>query len=475
MNLRSLISSAVIILILIVQVIGGPGCANIVPPAGGPRDSIPPQLTGANPSDSSRNFTGSRIVFSFDEYVEIQSVTENLIVSPVPRVFPQVDHRLNTITLRLRDTLERNTTYSLNFGDAIKDINEGNIMKGFTYTFSTGPYIDSLELRGRVILAQSGRIDTTLTVMLHTSPEDSAVIKQKPRYMAKLDSRGYFHFKNLPPATFYVYALKDETGALRYLDDRKLFAFADGPVTMNAKTDTITLYAYSVEPTVQSAPLPGLPSGVRIKGRDNTQDKRLRFVTNLSNDMQDLLSELIISFDFPLKNYDSAKLSLSTDSTYLPVAAYKIIKDSSNRKLQLVTSWKENTRYNLIIDKDFAEDSTGRKLLKTDTLNFRTKKLADYASLQLKLRNLDFSKNPVLLFFANNLLYKSYPLAGSDFSQALFLPGEYELRILYDENRNGRWDPGDFFGKRKQPELIRPVQRRITVRAGVENEFEIAL
>jgi hypothetical protein len=89
------------------------------------------------------------------------------------------------------------------------------------------------------------------------------------------------------------------------------------------------------------------------------------------------------------------------------------------------------------------------------------------------LRNLDLSKNPVLIFLTNNAIYKSYPLSSTEFSSPLFLPGEYELRILYDENKNGKWDPGQFFGKHQQPEIAKPVGRKITVKPGWQNEFEI--
>src|SRR5262245_3766502 len=90
------------------------GCANIVPPQGGLRDSIPPLLIKAAPEDSTKNFTGKRITFSFDEFVDLDNVQQNLLVSPTPKAEPSVDYKLNTVTVRLRDTLEANTTYSLN-------------------------------------------------------------------------------------------------------------------------------------------------------------------------------------------------------------------------------------------------------------------------------------------------------------------------------------------------------------------------
>ncbi|HET9432089.1 MAG TPA: Ig-like domain-containing protein, partial [Chitinophagaceae bacterium] len=164
-----------ILFIIGTSIISGPGCANIVPPSGGPKDSLPPLLRKAEPGDSTLNFTGTRLSFTFDEYVEIQNIQQELLVSPTPRNTPVVNWRLNTVTVRLRDSLEPNTTYTLNFGNAIKDLNEGNVLKDFSYTFSTGSYLDSLKLRGNVVLAETGKTDTTMIVMLHSNGADSAV------------------------------------------------------------------------------------------------------------------------------------------------------------------------------------------------------------------------------------------------------------------------------------------------------------
>ena len=475
MSYQNLISSAFILLIIAISISSGPGCANIIPPQGGPKDSLPPVLLKATPGDSTRNFTGNKITFTFNEFVDVQGIQENLNVSPSPGINPKVDFKLNTVSVKLVDSLESNTTYSINFGDAIKDFTEGNTLKEFTYTFSTGRYIDSLELKGKVILAENGKIDTTLIVLLHTNPSDSAIIKERPRYVAKLDGTGSFIFKNLPPKTFYLYALKDEGGTRRYFSDKQLFAFADKPIVLNGITEPVTLYAFAEKEKIQSA----FPANVNIGGRNIkggvSSETRLKYQTNLTNNQQDLLGNFMITFEQALRSFDSTKIKLYTDSTFIPVADYTFLKDSTNKKVTLINTWKENTAYHIILDKDFAADSAGKKLLKTDTLHFQTKKMADYGSLQLKFKNLDTARHPVLLIVQNENILKSVPLKIAGFSQALFLPGEYELRILYDDNNNGTWDPGQFFGKHKQPELVKPVERKITVKPAFQNEFEIIL
>jgi Bacterial Ig-like domain len=476
MNYRNLISAAALIIFVLISIISGPGCANIIPPQGGPKDSIPPVLIKAAPGDSTRNFTASRITLSFNEFIEIQNIQENLMVSPTPKNNPKVDYKLNSMTVKLKDSLEPNTTYSLNFREAIKDFSEGNILKGFTYVFSTGAYIDSLELRGKVVLAETGKVDSTLIVMLHTSADDSIVVKGKPRYIAVVDGKGSFTFKNLPAKIFYLYALQDGGGTHLYDNNKNLFAFADKPITPKLQPEPITLYAYSAKQPDKPAAATTTNPGNRNKPDAANADKRLRYQTNLISSQLDLLGNLMFTFEPPLRLFDSSKVHFYTDTTFTPVTAYTFEKDSLNKKIQLIHSWKENTLYHLVLEKDFAEDSSGKKLLRTDTLSFKTKKLTDYGSLRLRFKNLDTAKNPVLLFITGNAIYKSVPLGSNmEFSQTLFIPGEYELSILFDDNKNGKWDPGEFFGKHKQPEIVKPIERKITVKPAWQNEFEIAL
>lgn len=472
MHYRTLISSIALLFILIYSITGGSGCANIVPPSGGPRDSLPPLLEKASPGDSTRNFTGNKITFTFNEFVELQNAQQALLISPLPTNFPSVEYRLNTVTVKLKDSLESNTTYSLNFGEAIRDFTEGNVLKNFTYTFSTGNYFDSLELRGKVILAENGKTDTTLIVMLHNSADDSAVVKERPRYIARLDRNGKFIFKNLPPKTFYLYALKDDGGTRRYFSDKQLFAFADSAVNIGAKNDSITLYAYSAKPA--AAVLTPLTFGGRSK-QGGTAEKRLKYQANLSAGQQDLLKDLILTFEESLGLFDSLKIRLYTDSTFSPVSPYRFEQDSTAKLITLVHPWKENTQYHLIMDKDFAADSAGNKLLKTDTLSFRTKKLSEYGSLKIRFKNLDTTLNPVLMIMMGETIIKSIPMNRPEISQPLFVPGEYELRILFDRNKNGKWDPGDFFGKHLQPEIVRPIERKISVKPSFQNEFDLTL
>jgi len=467
--------SLLLLILLISQILVQTSCANIIPPEGGVRDSIPPLLLKASPPDSSSNFYEKKITLTFDEYIQLQNPIQELIMSPVPKEEPEIESKLRTLVIRLKDSLEANTTYTLNFGNAIRDINEGNIARNFIYIFSTGRTFDSLTLSGKVILAVNGKVDTTLVVMLHKNGDDSAVVNEKPRYLTRLDSSGNFKFRNLPWGTFYIYALQDQGNSHRYQSEKQLFAFADSSVTLQNNNKPVLLYAYA-EQSSSAAPVSSRPQlTTRPKPGGNNSETRLKFQTNIKDGKLDLLDSFSLTFEQPLKNLDTSLIHFSSDSSFAPITNYHILADTSQKKLTLQYNWKENTQYNLIIEKDFAKDTLGRALLKTDTLKFRTKKITDYGTVKIRFKNFDPSVNPVLLFVQNDNVVKSFPLSGAELSQSIFVPGEYELRLLYDRNKNGKWDPGEFFGKHIQPELVKPIGRKVTIKSNWDNEFDIAL
>ncbi|PZP46865.1 MAG: hypothetical protein DI598_11610, partial [Pseudopedobacter saltans] len=193
-----------VVLAIIVQL---SGCAVMIPPSGGPKDSLPPILIAADPKDSALHFTGDKIVLTFDEYVQVDNAQQNLIVSPNPKKQPNVTSKLKTVTITIKDTLKPNTTYALNFGNSIKDVNEGNIFRNFTYAFSTGDHLDTDSITGKVILAQTGTIDTSLIVLLHRNLNDTAVKKTRPDYYTTLDSGGNFRLRFLPVGDYNIFVL----------------------------------------------------------------------------------------------------------------------------------------------------------------------------------------------------------------------------------------------------------------------------
>lgn len=460
---KGFIASALVLMMISAFWLSVPlGCAVPIPPEGGPRDTIPPVLLSATPRDSSVNFRGEHIVLTFDENIDDPRNINDIIYTPSLETPPTITTKGKNLTVKFNDSLQPNTTYMINFGDQIVDLTEANPVRNFVYTFSTGPYLDSLEITGKVMLAENGGIDSTLNVALYKDRSDSALRIRNPLYVARADRNGTFRFHNLPKDTFAIYAF----GGGRRYNNRELFAFYDTSVVAG-EADSLVLYAFrEATPTSTTA---STAATVRIPGND----RRLRFNAGTTG-QQELLNDFTLTFPVPLKNFDSTKLHLSTDSVFNP-APFTTTLDSTKRELRIKSDWKEGTGYHLILEKEFAADTTGRQLLKTDTLSFTTMKKADYGTLLLRFRNLEKYTHPVLQFLLNNQVVKSVPITSAVYNEALVQPGEYTLRIFDDRNQNGQWDTGKFFGGKRQPEIIHPVDGTYPIKASWDNQFQVVL
>ncbi len=457
-------------LLLIYLVVTVPtGCAQMVPPTGGPRDTIPPVLMRAIPKDSTLNFTGKKIVLEFDEFINLDKPEQEVIVSPTPKNQPLMEAKLRNVTIIIRDTLEENTTYSIDFGRSLKDLNEGNPFRNFTYLFSTGDYIDSGSVSGKVVLAETGKIDSTLIVMLHRNVEDSAVAKEKPRYYTRLDTAGLFHFSHIAPGDYHIFALKD-AGQKMYMSGTDLFAFYDSVIHVGGKeTISPVLYAFTEE-SVKSG---GGRSATAASKTPPKKDQKLSYQTNLEAGQQDLLADLVFTFSDSLVHFDDTGFRF-TDTLFSPVTGYTMEADTSGRVITVKYPWKEEEHFRIILEQGIARDSSGRELAKSDTISFKTKKKADYGSLRIRLPNLDTTQQIVLLIFKGDKLERAQPATDKDLRFELFPPGEYEIRLLYDRNSNHAWDTGNYWEKR-QPEKIVTIPKKNNIRANWDNEITIEL
>jgi uncharacterized protein (DUF2141 family) len=446
------------------------GCAQIGQPTGGPKDTLPPVLMNATPPQRTLLFSGNKVVFTFDEFVDVDDIEKNLLVSPYPKKTPKVTNKLKTVTITLKDSLLPNTTYSLNFGNAIRDINEGNVLKNFTYVFSTYNIIDSETLSGNVILAETGKTDSTYLIFLYKDLSDSAVEKKKPYYVARLDGKGNFTFRNLPPGDFKIYAVKDDDGSMTYDAKTEGFAFIDDTIHVSDSSKAVTLYAYAEE----EKEIPPVATAAPAKKAKPSKDTRLRFTTSFGTGEQDLLSDLLITFNKSLKKFDSTGILL-TDTNFHSLLASKNIKIDSTRKIvTLHTAWTENTDYRLIVNKQAICDSDSVFMRRTDTLAFKTKAESEYGSILIRVLNFDKRKHPVLELVQDSKIVKSVPLTTAEWSDNLFEPGDYYIRILFDTNNNGKWDPGNY-SKKRQPEKVISFDKILSIKADWDNEREIQL
>ena len=443
------------------------GCANIVPPAGGPKDTLAPYLIAAKPKDSSTNVQPKEILIGFNEYITSADIQNNLIVSPTIKTTPLVDVRLNALRIRFNDSLSPNTTYSLQFGNAIKDVNEGNIAKNFTYVFSTGDQIDTGRLVGYVHLAETGLIDSNLIVVLHPSGNDTAIFKNKPFYYSKLDGKGRFEFRFLPYQNFQLFAIPNDYSK-KYDDSTKVFAFLDKNISATTTIDTLHLYAFQAYKKTEKKKTSTTASSKKqtVAG--------LKYTKSLEGNEQDILKPINLQFDTRIKLNDSFPIVL-TDTLNKLVEDFQVNVDTINNSVQISHNWSHEEKYHLIIPQKSISDSLHTYLVKTDTLKFSIKPASAYGTVLIRTNGFQQFKHPVLLLTQDDKIKYSYSITQPIIRIPLMLPGDFVVKLLEDDNNNGTWDTGTYGKSKQQPEKVILLGTNISIKADWENEFNIIL
>ena len=217
MRLKEYIISLLLAFVLV-------ACASIGTPDGGPYDEEPPVLLKATPVLNATGVTEAKVTLEFDENVNLENAFENVVVSPPQLQMPEIKYSGKKVMVELFDTLKPNTTYSIDFGNAIVDNNEGNPYENFAYVFSTGDSVDTLAVSGTVLNAQDLEPVKGMIVGLHSCLDDSAFNKLPFERVSRTDSRGRFTIKGIAPGKYRVYALSDANQ--NYLFDQKSEALA---------------------------------------------------------------------------------------------------------------------------------------------------------------------------------------------------------------------------------------------------------
>ena len=207
-------------------------CANPISPQGGPKDIIPPKVLSCNPPNYSTNFKGNEIKISLDEFINSKDPANQITISPPELNKTEYRVKGKSFLIMLNDSPRPNTTYSINFGEVISDITENNILKDFYYVFSTGNYIDSLSLRGKVVDAFDLKPQKDVIASLYinnndTVPFDSLPLYVKPYYLVRTSENGEFTLNNLKNVPLLLFALKDQNGNMVYDMKTEMVAFSD--------------------------------------------------------------------------------------------------------------------------------------------------------------------------------------------------------------------------------------------------------
>ena len=292
------------------------GCASIQTPQGGPRDNKPPEILSMVPKNLTTNFNAKKIVIEFDEYFKLENEVKEFSISPELNVAPTLKVKPKRLEITFTDTLEKNTTYTLNFGKAIADINEGNAVKNFTYVFATGPNLDSLSIKGRVTNTKTGKPELDAVAFILPINKDTLLGKGRPSIYTRTDSNGNYALNNLRKDTYRIYALKETNGDKIYQQPTDEIGFIKDSVVLTKNLDSMNIKVFKEDAIT-----------FRILDRKLEKDGSISFAFNQKLKKPEAIvlepSALDVSKKFKFSKYhDSLKIwltDLSFDSTKISI------------------------------------------------------------------------------------------------------------------------------------------------------------
>ena len=388
------------------------GCAKRGSITGGLKDTLAPVLVSSTPKNLSTDFKGNEITLYFDEYVKLKNINKQLIISPPMKYEPLITptNVSKFIKIQIKDTLQPNTTYSFNFGQSITDNNEGNALNQFKYIFSTGSYIDSLTLNGKIKDAYEKNVDNFVSVMLYEVNDkfkDSMIYKENPRYITNtLDSMRTFKFENLKAGKYLMIALKDKGSNNKYNPKDDKIGFLKNYITV--PSDTV----YELELFKETLPLktfkPIQASGNRLllpyEGKQNFKNSLPKIVLKNNNE----ILETIVT-QFPKK--DSLQIwykPLKSDSLSLEVN-----KDNYSKKFTFRV-------------KDQKKDTLNIKAVQNGVINFR-----DRFTLDTETPLVKFDKSKIRLVNKDSAAVE-YTTEYDEFDQKLYVDFKKEPSEKYN-------------------------------------------
>ena len=227
-------------------------CASVQSPTGGPRDTIQPVIVKEIPKNLTRNFTGSEIEIEFDEFVKLSNEFTEISVSPAMDILPVYKSKKEILQISFEEALQKNTTYTINFGKAIADVNESNILKNYSYIFSTGDQIDSLSISGKVINSLTKQKLKDVTVFILPISQDSLFGKKKASFFTTTDTSGSFKLSNLREDKYRIYALSEQGGDRIYNGNSEEIGFLNQAINLNKDTSNIELKVFKEVPKLFS-------------------------------------------------------------------------------------------------------------------------------------------------------------------------------------------------------------------------------
>lgn len=510
-------------------------CAKRGTITGGLKDTIAPALKISFPENFNTNFKGNEIKLVFDENVKLKNLNKQLVISPPMKYEPIISPTTATksISIKIKDTLQANTTYSFNFGQSIADNNEGNPLNQFKYVFSTGNHIDSLALGGRIKDAYDIEVEPFVSVMLYEvndSFKDSVIYKENPRYITNtLDSLKTFRLENLKAGKYMLIALKDLNNNNKFDPKKEKIGFIKHLITI--PNDTV----YELELFKETLPFkafkPAQASGNRLlmsyEGNMKLAESRPNIVLqNNAIILPTVITQfpkkdslqiwykpikadslaLIVkknsyknNFSFKIKDQKKDTLSITalqngtlhfrdrfTLETVTPLVAFDNSKIQLTNKDSIAVAF--TTKYddfNQRLFFDFKKEPSEKYTLtvlpgaltdffdvSNDTLSYKliTQSTSDYGNLRVQLQNVKYF--PVIVELTNkkgDIIAAEYSENNTTVDFNLLEPALFTLRIIYDQNKNKVYDTGNYLEKKYAEEVIY-FSKEIDIRANWDVE-----
>jgi hypothetical protein len=219
------------------------GCAKVGSPTGGSKDVTPPKIIESKPVNYSTDFNSKKIEITFDEYIQLKNIQQELLISPPLKEIPENKLRGKSLVVDLNNELKENTTYTLNFGNAITDNNEGNVLANYEFVFSTGDHVDSMSVTGKLINAFNLKPEEDpVFIMLYENLADSAPYIDIPSFIGKTNKDGSFAVNNIKADTLRIFSLKDANSNLLFDASNEKIAFIDSSFILSPELIETTLY-----------------------------------------------------------------------------------------------------------------------------------------------------------------------------------------------------------------------------------------
>ncbi|WP_051286233.1 Ig-like domain-containing protein [Salinimicrobium terrae] len=511
-------------------------CAKRGTPDGGPLDTEPPRYVKARPENFTTNFDANEIRIHFNEYIKLSDPQRQIIISPPMDPRPDITPlgtASRSIRLEINDTLEPRTTYTINFGRSITDNNEANPLSFFTYAFSTGPYIDSLSIRGSVNDAILRAPDPFISVMLYevdSTYSDSVIYSRVPRYVTNtLDSATTFQLNNLKQGTYQLVAMRDVNNNYTFEPQTDKIAFADDYITIPTDEEFgLTLFTEVLEGNFERPQVKGqqhiifgytglmladsisiTPLNVPPDFEDRiTKDPEtdtlhywykpfeerdtIKFIAQTPRVTDTLIARLRTAKRDTLQfNFEpQSTLGFHQELKISPTVPLEEIMDSlvsiTRSDSMPVPFTGSYDRWNNVYSLDFekAEKQTYRvtalpgaftdffgRINDTLTSQIRTPALSDLGNLIVNLTGVE--EFPVIVQVTTEkgeVIAERYSTGSNTINFENLKPGQYLLRLIYDRNENRVWDTGSFLG-RKQPETVVYYPVPIDVRANWDDTY----